>query len=248
MPQKISKLYGLIGYPLGHSFSKDYFTQKFQKEGLQDAAFEKFSIPNISLFPEIVKSNTNLKGLAVTIPYKETVMQYLDKISPMALEVGAVNCIKFSNGFSEGFNTDAFGFEKSFTKLLKPHHTHALVLGTGGAAKAVQYALQKLKIEYINISRKALGNAITYKDIDAKLLEKYKIIINCTPVGMQPNDADCPKIPYEYLTSDHYLFDLIYKPAETQFLRLGKEKGATVLNGYDMLIYQAEENWKIWNA
>lgn len=241
-------LYGLIGYPLGHSFSKEYFNNKFQSEGREDCFFELFPLENMEEFPGLLKDHSSLKGLAVTIPYKEVVMPYLQQLSNGAKEIGAVNCIEFlPGGILKGHNTDVTGFERSFTPYLKPHHTRALILGTGGASKAVQYVLKQLGIPYLLVSRKQDEYFISYNDIDQQLLEEYTIIINCSPVGMSPHEHNAPGIPYRLLSRHHYLFDMIYKPAETKFLLEGKQRGATIKNGYEMLVLQAEENWKIWS-
>jgi shikimate dehydrogenase len=241
-------LYGLIGYPLGHSFSKQYFTQKFEKEGLEDCFFELYPLENIGEFPGLLESNPTFKGVAVTIPYKETVITYLHSLSPQAQAIGAVNCIEFLPGGLKGHNTDVVGFEQSFVPSLQHHHTRALILGTGGASKAVQFVLQKLGIPFLLVSRKPAGDTtISYEQVNGELLKEYTIIINCSPVGMSPHENEKPFLPYEHLTFVHYLYDLVYKPAETQFLLEGKQRGATVKNGYDMLLIQAEENWKIWN-
>jgi shikimate dehydrogenase len=244
------KLYGLIGYPLGHSFSKQYFTEKFVKEGIKDCAFEAFPIPAIAEFPALLKANPDLKGLSVTIPYKEQVLPYITELSEEVKFIGATNSIKISGDKLIAYNTDIIGFEKSFCKSLKPSHTKALVLGTGGASKAVQYVLRKLNIEFLVVTRNAQlkTNEINYTAINEKLIGEYTVIINSSPVGMYPNVNDCPDIPYQFLTSDHYLYDLVYKPDETLFLKKGKEKNATVENGYDMLLLQAEASWKIWNS
>jgi shikimate dehydrogenase len=241
-------LYGLIGYPLGHSFSKQYFTQKFEKEGLEDCFFELYPLKQIEEFNELIRSTPDLKGLAVTIPYKESVMPFLQSVSGEAGRIGAVNCIEFLEEGLKGHNTDVVGFEQSFVPLLQHHHTKALVLGTGGASKAVQYVLNKLEIPFLLVSRNPVGtHTISYHDVNENMLKEYTIIINCTPLGMSPNEQDKPSLPYEHISFVHYFYDLVYKPAETQFLLEAKKQGATIKNGYDMLIIQAEENWKIWN-
>ena len=244
------KLYGLIGYPLGHSFSKQYFTEKFVKEGIKDCAFEGFPIPAIDEFPALIKAHPDLKGLSVTIPYKEQVLQYITELSEEVKFIGATNSIKISGNKLIAYNTDIIGFEKSFLKSLKPHHTKALVLGTGGASKAVQYVLRKLKIDFLVVTRspQLKTGEINYGDINEKMMGEYTVIINSSPVGMYPNVDVCPDIPYQFLTGDHYLYDLVYKPEETLFLKKGKEKNAVVENGYDMLLLQAEASWKIWNS
>ena len=242
-------LYGLIGYPLGHSFSKKYFTDKFEKEGLSNCSFENFPLENIQEFLPLVNKQTALKGMAVTIPYKQSVMPFLQSITEEAMEIGAVNCIKTLPGEMIGYNTDILGFEKSFTPLLKSTHQKALILGTGGASKAVQFVLTKLKIPYLIVSRnKTENNIIPYTAIDQSLLNEYCIIINCSPVGMSPNDNNMPMLPYEFINEDFYLYDLIYKPVETKFLQQGRLKGATVKNGHEMLELQADENWRIWQS
>jgi shikimate dehydrogenase len=243
------KLFGLIGYPLGHSFSKQYFTEKFEREGIVDCQFEAFPIESINDFSLLLKNNIGLKGLSVTIPYKEQVLQFVDELSEEVKAIGATNSIKIQDGKLTAYNTDIAGFEKSFIQLLQPHHKKALVLGTGGASKAVQYVLRKLAIKYLIVTRNKDGkeNHITYNDIDDGLMKEYSIIINCSPVGMHPNDTIAPAIPYHLISANHYLYDLVYKPAETLFLKNGKEKGAVVQNGYDMLLIQAEESWRIWN-
>lgn len=243
------KLYGLIGYPLGHSFSKEYFTQKFEKENLADCFFELFPLVQIDHFNHLIQSQLSLKGLCVTIPYKQAVIPFLNSISEIANNIGAVNCIEILPEGLKGHNTDVVGFEKSFIPHLKLHHSKALVLGTGGASKAVQYVLNKLNIPFLLVSRSPPTNqCIGYNKIDKELMEEYTIIINCTPLGMYPNVDEMPTLPYQYLSSQHYLYDVIYQPAKTKFLQEGKQRGATIKNGYDMLIIQADENWRIWNS
>ncbi len=243
------KVYGLIGYPLGHSFSKQYFTEKFAREGLHDCRFDIFPIPSIKEFPTLLENNPLLKGLCVTIPYKEQVLEYVDILSAEVKVIGATNSIHFSNNQLIAYNTDMIGFEESFSKLLQPHHSKALVLGTGGASKAVQYVLAKLGIIFQVVSRNAgVGKAqLSYKEIDEVLLQEYTIIINCTPVGMQPNEHTLPDLPYQFISARHYLFDLVYKPAKTLFLVEGEKRGAVIQNGFEMLVLQAEESWRIWN-
>ncbi len=244
------QLFGLIGFPLGHSFSKKYFTDKFEKEGLGNCAFELFPIPDIRNFPDLIQSQPSLKGLAVTIPYKEAVIPYLHQVSEEARMIGAVNCIEISDGVFTGYNTDVIGFEKSFSPLLEPHHKKALVLGTGGASKAVQFILTKMGIPFLLVSRdpaKSEGR-IDYSSLSKEVLEQYTIIINCSPVGMNPHILEKPAIPYEFITHQHYLYDLIYSPEETLFLLEGRNRRAKVKNGFDMLVLQAEENWGIWNS
>lgn len=243
------KLYGLIGYPLTHSFSKQYFVEKFKKENLKDCLFETFPIKTIDEFPRILNSNPSLKGLSVTIPYKEQVLKYVTQLSEEVKIIKATNCIKIINDQFIAYNTDIIGFELSFLPLLEQHHKKALVLGTGGASKAVQYVLQKNNIPFVIVSRSKNNNAeiINYNSLSKEILDEYNIIINCTPAGMHPNENTFPNIPYQLINQKHYLFDLIYKPFETIFLQKGSEAGATIKNGYDMLILQAEASWKIWN-
>ena len=245
------KHYGLIGYPLTHSFSKRYFTEKFET-GKIDAVYSNYEIDSITKFPEVIASNPELIGLNVTIPYKEKVIPYLDDLNDSAREIGAVNTVKITrteNGIKlKGFNTDTHGFENSLKPLLKPHHTKALILGTGGASKALKYVLKKLGIDFISASIEELKeNEIRYEDIDEKVISERRLIINATPLGTYPKVEGCPNIPYQFLTNDHLLFDLVYNPEVTRFMSLGLEKGATVKNGYEMLLLQAERSYAIWN-
>jgi shikimate dehydrogenase len=243
-------LYGLIGYPLGHSFSKQYFTEKFEKEGIKDAVYETFPIPSIDEFPALLKAHSNLKGLSVTIPYKEQVLKFITEFSDEVKYIGATNSIKVDGKKLIAYNTDIVGFHQSFVKHLKPLNKKALILGTGGAAKAVQYVLQKLHIDFLLITRsnESRNGFINYNMIDEKIMKEYTIIINCSPAGMLPNEHTFPDIPYHLITPHHYLYDLVYKPAKTIFLQKGEEQGAVVQNGYEMLLIQAEESWKIWNG
>lgn len=241
--------YGIIGFPLTHSFSKQYFTEKIEREAITDAVFHSFPLAQITELPALLKDNPFMKGLAVTIPYKEKVLKYVTRQSEEVAAIGAANCIRVRGGELTAFNTDITGFEKSFVRKLRPFHKKALVLGTGGASKAVQFVLKKLGIEFLVVSRKvnASGNKILYNQVTESIIEEYNIIINSTPLGMSPNEDGCPDIPYSYLTNAHYLYDLVYEPAKTLFLKKGEEQGATIENGFEMLIIQAEENWKIWN-
>ena len=244
------KLFGLIGYPLGHSFSKKYFDQKFIQENITDAVFELFAINSINEFPNLLQEYSNLKGLAVTIPYKQTVLPFINYVTVEAKEIGAVNCIKFIDGHSTGHNTDVIGFEKSLLPLLQPHHTKALVLGTGGSSKAVQYVLNQIGIPFLLVSRDKgdLPNCINYAELGKDIMKEHSIIINCTPIGMSPNVNEMPSIPHDLLSEKHLLYDLIYSPEKTLFLQEGERKGCAIKNGFEMLVIQAEENWKIWNA
>lgn len=241
------KRFGLIGYPLSHSFSKKYFTEKFQNEGLKDHVYDLFPIPSIDELPAVLAANKDLVGLNVTIPYKQQVLKYLDA-SNIPAGVQACNCIKIENGKLTGNNTDIIGFEKSFSAPLQPHHSKALVLGNGGATAAVVFVLQKLNIAYEVVSRKKhAGSTLTYDDITDEVIKEHTVIINSTPLGTFPAVDEAAPIPYNALTSEHYLFDLIYNPDKTLFLKRGEERGAAIKNGYDMLVIQAEESWKIWN-
>ncbi len=242
------RLFGLIGYPLAQSFSKKYFTEKFVAENITDAAYELFELNNIEAFPSLLNSHQHLCGINVTIPYKQAVLPYLHHIQAEALAMGAVNCIKVCKGVLTGFNTDAPAFEKSLKPLLQPYHTKALVLGTGGAAKAVVYVLQKLGIEFKYVSRTRNDMNFIYEDLTPGVMEAYLLIVNCTPLGSFPKVDTAPPIPYDSITNAHYLYDLVYNPPITKFLAQGQMKGATIKNGYDMLTGQAELGWQIWNS
>ena len=248
--------FGLIGYPLSHSFSQKFFTEKFLQENIVNAKYDNFPIPSIESFAGLWKENPNLEGLNVTIPYKKEVIPFLQHSSAVVQEIHACNCIRKFNNELYGYNTDVIGFEKSLLPFLKPHHTHALILGTGGAAAAVQWVLEKLKIQFQIVSRK--GNAIeannemkaylSYDQLAASVIESHTLIINTSPLGMYPNTNEAPPIAYEGITAQHHLYDLVYNPIETLFMQKGLEKGATVQNGLAMLHIQAEESWAIWNA
>lgn len=244
--------FGIIGYPLGHSFSPSYFNEKFQNENI-DAHYDKFEIPVITDLQAILDYTPELCGFNVTIPYKEKVMSYLDSVSPEARAIGAVNVVKIShkeNGkpYLEGFNSDVIGFSRSIKPLILPHHKKALILGTGGASKAVNYGLRQLGLETLLVSRSQKNNTIQYEQITPAILEEYTVIINCTPCGMAPHFDDCPPLPYESLTPRHLLYDLIYNPDETLFLKKGAKQGCTTKNGLEMLLLQAEAGWEIWNS
>ncbi len=243
--------FGLIGYPLSHSFSKRYFTDKFSREGITDVVYENYPLENIREFPELIRSVPELEGLNVTIPYKEKVIPFLNDLSGEAKVIQAVNTIKIrrTGGIRlTGYNTDVWGFETSLRPLLKPWHTFALILGTGGAAKAIEYVLKKLGIEVWFVSRHPWGDrAIRYNELTGQMLQKIKLIVNTTPLGMYPQTNLCPDIPYRFLTSEHLLYDLVYNPEETLFMKLGKERKATVVNGLQMLEQQAQRAWEIWN-
>ena len=243
--------YGLIGYPLGHSFSVNYFNQKFVDEGI-DATYENFEIPTIDILTEILDTNPNLRGLNVTIPYKEKVIPYLDQISPEAQAIGAVNVIRVThegkNTILKGFNSDVIGFTQSIEPMLEKWHQKALVLGTGGASKAISYGLRSLGLETVYVSRYERPDTIQYDKITPDVVQEYNVIVNCTPLGMYPHVDECPLLPYEALTSHNILYDLIYNPDETLFMKRGREHGADVKNGLEMLLLQAFASWEFWNG
>lgn len=244
----MKRLFGLIGYPLSHSFSKRYFSEKFQLEGLPDYEYELYPIPEIGSLPDLLKEHPILEGINVTIPYKEQVIAYLHELSPVVEEIGACNCIRIRNGKLTGFNTDVIGFEQTLSRKLMPHHRHALVLGTGGAAKAVHYVLRQKSISFLQIGRTQRGEILDYSAVTPELLSKHTLIINTTPMGMYPNVDEAPDLPYESLTPEHYLYDLVYNPDKTLFLQKGEEQGAAIENGADMLVIQADASWDIWNS
>jgi shikimate dehydrogenase len=240
--------FGLVGKNIDYSFSKKYFTEKFAAALFDDCSYENFDLLIIDDFLKTITENPDLKGLNVTIPYKESVIPYLDKLSKNAEKIGAVNVIKFTKkGKLKGFNSDYYGFMKSLEPMLQPYHKKALILGTGGAAKAVAFALEKLGILFTFVSREEKEGMIDYDLINVTTFDNYQIFINCTPLGTSPNTKEFPPIPYDYFTDKHIAFDLIYNPEETVFLKKAKKKGATIKNGYDMLVLQAEKSWEIWN-
>lgn len=243
------KIYGLVGYPLGHSFSQKYFSEKFLAENITDCQYQNFELKDLDKEIPRLKILSNLYGLNVTIPYKTQIISYLDELTEESREMNACNCIKISNGKWIGYNTDVTGFEKSFLPHLKSYHKKALILGTGGASKAVAFVLKKLGIEFLMVTRnnEKSSSEINYDDISEKVLADFNIVINTTPVGMYPNADAYPMLPYEYITDQFYFFDLIYNPAKTLFLSKAEEKGAVIENGEKMLIIQAEESWKIWS-
>lgn len=246
------KLYGLIGYPLSHSFSKEYFQKKFKNDNITDSRFNHFEINNINTLRDFIAENPDLSGLSITIPFKQLILNYLDELEDTAREIGAVNCVKIIREQERthliGFNTDVYGFELSLTPLLKPHHKKALILGTGGAARAIAHVLDKLKIDYLFLSRNPFGcKHIRYQILNKEILNDHPLIINATPLGMYPEIDNYPDIPYNHINEKHLLYDLIYNPKETLFLKKGKEKGAAIKNGLEMLYLQAEKAWKIWN-
>ena len=244
--------YGLIGFPLGHSFSISYFNQKFADEGI-DAEYVNFEIPNIDELQEILDMNPDLRGLNVTIPYKEKVIPFLDSISPEAQAIGAVNVIRVTHEGKKvklkGFNSDVIGFTQSIEPMIdKKWHQKALVLGTGGASKAISYGLKSLGIEPVYVSRYQRPGTIQYEQITAEVVKEYNVIVNCTPLGMYPHVDECPLLPYEAMDAHTILYDLIYNPDETLFMKKGRERGADVKNGLEMLLLQAFASWEMWNG
>ncbi len=242
--------YGLIGYPLGHSFSIGYFNEKFANEGI-DAVYTNYEIPSIDDFMEVVESNPELRGLNVTIPYKEKVINYLDSLSDEAKEIRAVNVIKVihqgKNTILRGYNSDVIGFTQSMEPMLGSQHKKALILGTGGASKAIDYSLRSLGLETMKVSRFQRTDTITYEQVTAEVVREYPVIVNCTPVGMYPHADECPKLPYEAMDHNNILYDLIYNPDETLFMKKGKAHEAVVKNGLEMLLLQAFASWEFWN-
>lgn len=238
--------YGIIGNPLGHSFSKGFFTEKFAREGI-DAEYLNFQIPEIGKLTEVLQENPELRGINVTLPYKTEVIPFLDELSNEAREIGAVNVVQIRNGHLKGFNSDIIGFTRSIQPLLKPHHRKALILGTGGASRAIRVGLTRLGLKWKYVSRTPREGMITYEDITAETLREYEVIVNCSPVGMFPKVDECPAIPYEFLTQDNLLYDLVYNPENTLFMKKGALQGAVVKNGLEMLHLQAIASWEFWN-
>ncbi len=242
--------FGLIGKNISYSFSKKYFTDKFQKLGLNTYKYSNYDIPEIEEFPFILyQREDDFQGFSVTIPYKQSIIKYLDEVDADAEKIGAVNTIKVTeDNRLIGYNTDVYGFQKSLETLLQKHHKKALILGTGGASKAVASVLDKLNIEYEFVSRNVSENSLLYSILTQQIIEEHSVIINCTPLGTHPNIEDAPSIPYEFITDKHLLFDLIYNPSETKFLQEGEKRGAIIKNGLEMLELQAEKSWEIWNS
>lgn len=243
--------YGLIGFPLGHSFSKSFFNEKFQNEGI-DAEYINFEIKGIDELPEVLATNPELRGLNVTIPYKEKVLSFLDYISVEVRAIGAVNVIRVDHKGDDvvlkGYNSDVIGFTKSIEPLLETFHRKALILGTGGASKAINYGLKSLGLETVLVSRFERPGTIQYKDITPDVVKEYNVIVNCTPSGMFPHYDECPDLPYEALDNHNLLYDLIYNPDETLFMKKGRERGAQTKNGLEMLLLQAFASWDFWNG
>ena len=246
---KLMRRFGLIGKDISYSFSRNYFKNKFEAENINNTVYENFDLENIALFQSELKQEKNIKGFNVTIPYKESVMPFLDKLNKKAEAIGAVNTIKINKkGKYVGYNTDYYGFKKTLKPFLKKHHKKALILGTGGASKAIAFALKSLDIKYYFVSRTASKKVkYTYNELTDAIIDDHQIIINSTPLGTFPDIDVCPDIPYNAISKQHILFDLIYNPAETKFLRLGKQNHATTVNGERMLALQAEKSWSIWN-
>jgi shikimate dehydrogenase len=248
-----NKKLGLIGYPLTHSFSAKYFAEKFEKEGIEGYTYENFEIPKIEDFTEIIENNPDIVGLNVTIPFKEQIIPFLDELDDEAREIGAVNTIRVirKDGVVKlkGYNTDIYGFRETLKPLLKMHHYKALILGTGGAAKAVEYVLKKIGLDILYVSRNPKSeNEKRYEELNDIAVNNFPVIINSTPLGMYPKIDVCPSLPYDYLTKDNLLYDLIYNPSETLFMKKGAEKGAITQNGLEMLKLQAQKAWEIWNS
>ncbi|KQC01497.1 shikimate dehydrogenase [Pedobacter sp. Hv1] len=245
------RTFGLIGFPLSHSFSKKFFTEKFTNEKIAGCKYELFPLERIDQFVEL-SDRSGLHGVNVTIPYKVQVLPFLDEIDEAAKEIGAVNCIhigrKNAERWIKGYNTDAYGFAESLKPLLKDHHKKALIFGDGGAAKAVKYVLQQLNIPYLVVVRNPAPNTILYSAVTKEILAEYTLLINTTPLGMSPNLDSCPPIPYQFVSDQHLAYDLVYNPEETKFLGLVKAQGGAIKNGLEMLYLQAERSWYIWNT
>ena len=245
-------MFGLIGFPLGHSFSKEYFNNKFISEHISNVDFQNFELESLHNLYQLIKENPQLGGFTVTIPYKEAILPLMNKVSKEVEEIQALNVVKISRQGEEiylsGYNTDVYGFEKSLREQNQPHHRQALVLGRGGAAKAVAFVLERSGIDYLFVSRNPENkHTIAYKDLIKEIIDSHTMVINTTPLGMFPKVDSCPDIPYQYLSDKHFLFDLVYNPKQTVFLQKGMERGAKICNGYDMLCYQADKAWEIWN-
>ncbi len=238
--------YGLLGRDISYSFSENYFKEKFIREGRSDCSYQNFDLKNISELSDIM-TQKDLKGLNVTIPYKEEVLGFLDYVDPIAEEIGAVNTIKFTAQGTVGYNTDLIGFKNSFSPLLNKNHKKALILGTGGASKAIAYALKELQIKATYVSRNPTKDQLSYATIDQDVMEEHQIIINCSPVGTFPNIHEKPNLPYEHIHAEYIVYDLVYNPETSALLAMAKSKGAQIKNGYDMLVGQAEGSWQIWN-
>jgi shikimate dehydrogenase len=244
----LKKLYGLIGFPLGHSFSEKYFTTKFEKEGVTDAQYKLFPIESINDLQQVIKHHPDLIGLNVTIPYKKAILKFATHLSEDVKNIGAANTLKLTSSQIIAYNTDITGFERSLVPQLQSFHKKALILGTGGASTAIQFVFKKLGIEFLLVSRTRSGDQINYEDLNEEIMNAHLIVINTTPLGTFPDEQSFPPIPYSHITQRHYCFDLVYNPIKTVFLTNAEKKGAIIKNGYDMLVIQAEESWKIWNS
>ena len=242
------EIYGLIGYPLGHSFSKGFFTEKFQREGIP-AEYRNFEIPRADQLLDIVRQTPGLRGLNCTIPHKQAILPLLDELSDEARQIGAVNVIQMlPDGRLKGYNSDIIGFMDSLRPLLRDHHRKALVLGTGGASKAICLGLEKLDLAWTYVSRTPREGQFAYTELTSDVVREYEVIVNCSPVGMHPHTDECPPLPYEALTEHNLLYDLVYNPEETLFLKQGRERNAQVKNGLEMLHLQARASWTFWNT
>ncbi|GGG49023.1 shikimate 5-dehydrogenase [Croceivirga lutea] len=244
---QLKRKFGLVGKNISYSFSSTYFSKKFEEKGLDNHSYENFDLTTIAEFPKLLE-DSNLAGLNVTIPYKEQVLPFLNDIDTTAKEIGAVNTIKFTANGIKGFNTDAIGFKQSLKPHLTQKHCKGLILGTGGASKAIAYIFKELDIAFKYVSRTKRVGHLTYSELSKEIIQEYLVIVNCTPIGTFPNIEEKPNIPYQYIGNEHLLFDLIYNPEKTNFLKLGEEKGAKIQNGYPMLVNQAEAAWHIWNS
>jgi shikimate dehydrogenase len=242
------RLFGLLGYPLSHSFSQKFFSEKFVQEGITDCTYRNYSIPDIEELPGILEKYPALEGLNVTIPYKKQVIPFLTGFSPVVEAIGACNCIHIRNGERIGYNTDVVGFARSLQPFVQPQHSRALILGTGGASAAVAYVLREMNITFQYVSRHQAPGVLAYEALNRSVMEAHHLLINTTPLGMYPDVSASPPIPYEWIGPQHHLYDLIYNPAETVFLAKGRAQGATIQNGLEMLQLQAEESWRIWNT
>ena len=241
--------FGLIGFPLGHSFSKKYFTEKFASENIGDATYELYPIENVLKVKDLLKANHEICGLNVTIPHKQSIIPLLNDLSDDAKQIGAVNCISIKNNLLKGFNTDAPAFEFCLTKFLQPHHKQALVIGNGGSAAAVKFILKKLSIPFITVTRKATEpTQLEYSQLNDEVINQCPVIINTTPLGMYPQVEFSPRISYKAITKQHLLFDLVYNPQQTSFMNQGLQQGSTVISGLEMFYKQAELSWEIWNS
>lgn len=243
-----AKHFGLVGRSLGHSFSKSWFENKFRELGLQGYTYSNFEIANIYQLRDVMDQHPDLAGLNVTVPYKESVLPLLDALSPEVETIGAVNCIRIRNGVLTGFNTDAYGFAQSIKPFLDNTHERALVLGTGGASKAVAYALNQIGVDVLTVSRSGDKGQLTYEQINEHVMRACRLIVNTTPLGMTPDSDSCPALPYHLFSANHLAYDLVYNPAETVFMQQARAHGATAMNGLSMLQLQAEKNWELWTA